>query len=339
LNIKRELDKDVLTAARERIAHIWDTCDSIAVAFSGGKDSLVVLHLALDEAKRRGTLPLRVVFRDEELIPNEVIDFVDSYRRRDDIAMDWYAVPLKSTKFVLGRTMDYIQWDPSRPWVRQKPNWAISDSSGQVFDQYTMDAFCARDMKGKVCLLNGIRADESPVRLRACLNKMNECYISATASKRVVLGKPIYDWKADDVFRFLWERKITYCPFYDRQQMSGADLRISTPIHSENAKRISNLRVQDPEFYDRVLQVFPDMATQDRYWKDYSQDAIVQAYSDGWDGILRYIDENLEGQQWEMARRKVEGLRKAAVKRPDWFPLNQVLRWVIRGGFKRSFRC
>ena len=66
-------DTDVLTAAKARIHHIYDIFDSVAVCFSGGKDSLVCLELTWEVAQERGLKHVDVVFRDEELIPDEVI--------------------------------------------------------------------------------------------------------------------------------------------------------------------------------------------------------------------------------------------------------------------------
>ena len=47
-------DKNVLTAAKERISYIFDNFDNIVVSISGGKDSTVLAHLALTEAHKRG---------------------------------------------------------------------------------------------------------------------------------------------------------------------------------------------------------------------------------------------------------------------------------------------
>ena len=50
---KRYLDKDVLTAAQERIAWTFDTFDRVYLSFSAGKDSTVMLHLTAIEARKR----------------------------------------------------------------------------------------------------------------------------------------------------------------------------------------------------------------------------------------------------------------------------------------------
>ena len=57
--------RNVLEAARERIAGVFDDYESICVSISGGKDSTVLAHLAGAEAKRRGR-KIDVFFLDEE---------------------------------------------------------------------------------------------------------------------------------------------------------------------------------------------------------------------------------------------------------------------------------
>lgn len=49
--VKIYINKDVLTSARERISLMFDKFENICCSLSGGKDSTVLLHLALEEAK------------------------------------------------------------------------------------------------------------------------------------------------------------------------------------------------------------------------------------------------------------------------------------------------
>ena len=71
--VKHFLETDVLTEARARLRHTFEIFDTIAVMFSGGKDSLAVLHLTREIAKEFGQKVVNVVFRDEELIPDPVL--------------------------------------------------------------------------------------------------------------------------------------------------------------------------------------------------------------------------------------------------------------------------
>lgn len=44
---------NVLDASKERISYIFDHFEKIYVSFSGGKDSTVMVHLLMEECKKR----------------------------------------------------------------------------------------------------------------------------------------------------------------------------------------------------------------------------------------------------------------------------------------------
>jgi len=339
-NVTRPMGMNVLEAAKFRINKILDRYDHVGVSFSGGKDSLAVMHLLKQVKEERGEEPIvDCVFRDEELIPDSVINFVDHYRQLPWVRMKWFAVPLKSNKCIFGKTVDYLQWDPNREHVRPIPEWAITAAPGQVFDQYSMDDEVAKYYPGKICMMTGIRTSEGFMRYRAIINKINETFVCATQSPRVDLGRPVYDWEEADVFRFFYDYNIEYAEIYDQQVFAKQALRVSTPLHSEGSKRLGKWREIDPVFYDRVLQLFPEMGVQDLYNSDIK--SLNNGLEDptNWDELGFWIREKYSDDQLTTAMQRYREVM-SFIKNPrvrDSYPFTSVLKKFKSGTIKRVF--
>ena len=346
---KKYIDSDVYTEAKKRIKHVINTFDSLLVAFSGGKDSLCVLSLVEEVYKELGiTEKVKVFFRDEELIPDDVIDFVKEKAESGRYDFRYYAIPLLSNKFILGKTYEYVQWDKDRRWMRQPPEYAITlpPDKYQVFSQYTADEFICQNEKGRVAILTGIRADESLIRFRSCCVKRNENYINATDNRRIKLVKPIYDWSERDIFIYFCKNNIRYCEIYDKQAINGQGLRVSTPLHAESAKRFYKLRTLYPNFYQQLIDLFPEMIVQEKYWNSYDRESVIYNYEHSFDGIRKYIDENItDKEQAKLAKTKlhhVEIIRKNKLKTASGknnyggYPLLYVFKQILNGAYKRE---
>jgi predicted phosphoadenosine phosphosulfate sulfurtransferase len=199
---RKYINSSVIEESRRRISHIYDIFDSVVYMFSGGKDSLVCIHLGIEEARKRygQDAVIDVVFRDEELIHPSVIDFVNEYRQKPWIRMRWFCAPLENETYILTERSAYWAWDPNREWARPMPEWAepIPDLGVKSMDQHSLDAYTARSYKGMVAFVTGIRAEESNIRYRSVVNKLHDNYITEPSvpsgvpqPKRVKMAKPI----------------------------------------------------------------------------------------------------------------------------------------------------
>ena len=86
--------ENVLDAAKRRIAWLFDEFPALVVAFSGGKDSTVVLNLAIEEARRRGRLPLPVMWIDQEAEWQMTRDYVRTQMDRPEVKPMWLQIPM-----------------------------------------------------------------------------------------------------------------------------------------------------------------------------------------------------------------------------------------------------
>lgn len=341
---KKYLDTDVLTAARSRIEHIYATFDHVAVMFSGGKDSLATLLLVKEYHEKHDLGPVPTVFRHEEVINPSVTEFVETFRHLDWCKLYWLCTPMQNHKFILGEKHAYTEWDPDREWVGVMPEWAITEKElapeQKKFDQYTLDDAVANYLfgSGKVAFITGIRASESLMRFRSVTQKLNENYISSiehNERSRVKLCKPIYDWEQADVFKWIAECNQQWCKLYEAQEIAGIGLRVSTALHVQAAKKFGKLAEVEPDFFNKITEIFPDMLDQARYWDDFDQDAVIAPYlNKGFNGVMRYIEDHVADNDKKLARERARLWKTRHDKDPQNYPIETLLKTLAFGIIK-----
>lgn len=267
---KAELDIDVMAAARERVAWVFDTFPKICVSFSAGKDSSVMLHLVAEEARRRGQR-IGVMLIDLEAQYTATIEHglavVSEYA--DVIDLHWVALPLVLRNAVSQFEPRWVCWDPDArdAWVREPPDVATTDPERYPFYRHAMEfeefveEFGAWYGQGEpTAILVGIRAQESLNRFRTLIS----------ASKTTLDGKrwttwkgagvynvyPIYDWKTEDIWRANGKMGWSYNAIYDRMHLAGLTIhqaRICQPYGDDQRKGLWLFKVLEPETWSRVV--------------------------------------------------------------------------------------
>lgn len=353
------LDITVLEAASARIHEAFDRFSRVSVAFSGGKDSLVTLSLVESiRRERKVTEPLVVFFRDEEIIPDCVIDFVQDIAESGDFVFRYYCLPMQVGKVLLGHKSSFTAWGLEREseWIRQPPPYAIREIYNEYgekvdtakLEQYDFDKYFMQEFEGDTCIITGVRADESLLRFASCVKKVEDNWIAKPRGPghRVYCAKPIYDWSELDVFKYFYETGIDYCPIYDTQLWGGSSLRVATPLHENAVRNLGTLQTMFPVFYAQLCSMFPEVDAHQRYWHDADDAGVFDAYEHSFDGVRTYIREKITDRA---ARRdmlsyvtKSEVNRANALLRdPDstsfgGWPVLYVFKHIVKGTYGKS---
>lgn len=274
--MKRYLEQNVMEAAQARVEWAFDTFPRVYVSFSGGKDSTVMLHLALEEAKRRGRR-VGLLFIDLEGQYKLTIEHIercfDLYA--DNIEPFWVALPLLLRNAVSVYEPRWTCWEEaSRPnWIRQAPARAITMERlpkgsrgwswfrpGMEFEEFT-PAFGEWYSGGQsTCCLVGIRADESLNRWRTIAGHGTK-WPGRPYTQEIASGLwnlyPIYDWRTEDIWTFhARQPELPYNRLYDLMYQAGLSIhqmRICQPYGDDQRRGLWLFHLIEPETWARVV--------------------------------------------------------------------------------------
>lgn len=266
---KNYLDIDVLTAAKQRIAKVFDDFPRVYVSFSGGKDSSVMLHLVMKEAIKRDR-KVGVLLVDLEGMYKITIEHIqamyDLYA--DHIEPYWVCLPIRLRNAVSVFEPRWMCWEPGKEdvWIRQPPPMAITDETffpffrrGMEFEEF-VPLFGKWYGGGKLtaCFV-GIRSDESLNRYRTIKGKKS---MFEGLQWTTWLGDglyniyPIYDWKVSDVWLYNTRYHKPYNKLYDYMHQAGltpSQMRICQPYGDDQRKGLWLFHVIEPETWARVV--------------------------------------------------------------------------------------
>lgn len=268
-------NKNVLQAAMERITYTFDNFEKVYIAYSGGKDSTVMLHLAVDEAKKRG-IKVGVLLVDLEAQYSLTIEHSKNLftKYSDTLEVYWVCLPMSLRNAVSNFEPRWTCWDPDKKdlWVRDIPQFQGVISSYDYFPffipGFEFEEFVPEfgkwygQGKSTACLV-GIRTDESLNRFRTIASRTKTTYKNKPWTTEVEAGGklyniyPIYDWRVSDLW--LYHAKNPTKPYnqiYDYMFKAGltpAQMRLCQPYGDDQKKGLWLYHVLEPTTWFKVL--------------------------------------------------------------------------------------
>ena len=267
---------NVYDAAVERFDYIYSNFDKVYVSFSNGKDSGVLLNLAIEAARRAGKLPVNVLYIDMEAQYRHAIEFTHRMFSRPEVQGWWVCLPIHLRNAVSQYQPHWLCWDKDKrdAWIRDYPEnkWVVKDEDffpffvrGMEFEEF-VPAFAEWFAGGeKTACCVGIRSDESLNRFRTIASESkvkldNKNWTTKLnpkeESSKVYNCYPIYDWRVEDIWRANGKFGWDYNKIYDIMHLAGVPLhkmRLCQPYGDDQRQGLYLFKILEPETWAKIV--------------------------------------------------------------------------------------
>lgn len=305
-------EKNVYDAAVERIEYIFSNFDRVYLSFSGGKDSGVMLNLALDYMKKNKiNKKLGIQILDNEANYEYSLDFMHDILQSNKEYLDiyWCCMPITLPCTVSSYEVDWQCWgvhDEHR-WIRPMPknDYVVNIHNhqfGELFEEDMSydefwDMFAEWYSQGKSCAnMIGIRAQESLNRFRAIMNDDKVTHggnaWTKKNTKNVFNCYPIYDWRTSDIWtanaKFEWKYNHLYDTFY----MAGVPIekmRVASPFMSESKSSLNLYRVIDGQTWARLCARVSGANFMATYGKQLNYNSFKLPEGHTWKSFVKFL--------------------------------------------------
>jgi len=268
---KHRLKINVFDAGMERVRFTLDNFERVYLSFSAGKDSTVMLHLTMDEVKKRNMkIGLMIVDLEGQykLTIDHIYACIEEYK--DYIELYWVCLPIHLRNAVSVYEPFWKCWDSEQKenWIRQTPKEAITNPSafpffrdGMEFEEFVPE-FGEWYSQGKLtaCMV-GIRSDESLNRYRTISSKTKETFQGKVYTTKVTPNVynvyPIYDWTTEDIWIYHAKNQDKRSnQLYELMFKAGVPIsqqRICQPYGDDQRRGLCLFHLIEPETWAKVV--------------------------------------------------------------------------------------
>lgn len=211
--------QDIIEKARSN----WSD-DEIVVAWTGGKDSTVILHI-IKEMYRE--VPFRALFNDSTIEFKEVYEFIKKIEKEWNVDLIW-----------LKHLPEDLQSYNSTKDAEEKMEImriAKINAINYAITEYDIKAF-----------MSGIRWDEHEARSK-----------ETAVSKRRTHTRihPILQFTLDDIWEYIREYKVPYVDLYDKGYKSLGEAPFTNPVKDPNAAERAGREATKEDKMDKLRKL------------------------------------------------------------------------------------
>jgi len=198
---------------------------SICIAWTGGKDSTVVLHLVREVYKDK--VPFRLMFNDSTIEFKEVYAFIKDLKKKWKLDLIWQKHLPEDLENYSNTANSAEKMEIMRIAKINAINYAISE--------YNIKAF-----------ISGIRHDEHESRSK-------ETYFSKRSTHMRV--HPILDFTLNDVWKYIKGFKVPYVNLYDKGYKSLGEAPFTNPVKDPNASERAGREATKEKTMERLRKL------------------------------------------------------------------------------------
>lgn len=269
-------DKNVLDAFWDRMKFIFTEFNHLVVAFSGGKDSGLLLELVnMFYVQHRPSAKVSVYHIDYEGNYQHTMDYVSQCMWKYPY-FDYYhlCMPISASCGISMYRATWMPWNPDERsiWLKEIPERAITlenhsfdffetGMSDYIFQTKFGQWLHEKNDADQTAVLVGIRANESLNRYHAVtrsgeFSSYQGISYSTMMFPDVYNFYPLYDWTVEDVWTANSKFGFPYNKLYDLFYMAGVPLRkmrVANPFHICGVDSLKLYRVIEPGTWGKLV--------------------------------------------------------------------------------------